>query len=134
MQNSLETYLYETKIEYIACFKNEWIMIVINSKIEEEFLDEGVSRKIVARGGKMMMVEVKFKKGAKGMVHSHPHEQVSYIHSGVFEFELNGKRKKVVAGDSIYIASGVPHGVVALEDSIIVDVFTPQREDFLFKS
>ncbi len=109
-------------------------MIVINSKIEEEFLDEGVSRKIIARGGKMMMVEVKFKKGAKGMVHSHPHEQVSYIHSGVFEFELNGKRKKVVAGDSIFIASGVPHGVVALEDSIIVDVFTPQREDFLFKS
>jgi quercetin dioxygenase-like cupin family protein len=108
-------------------------MIVFNEKIEEEILEEGVSRKIIARGGSMMMVEVKFKAGAKGMVHSHPHEQVSYVHSGVFEFELKGKKKKVSAGDSIYIESGVSHGVVALEDSVIVDVFTPQREDFLFK-
>lgn len=108
-------------------------MIVFNDKIEEEILEEGVSRKIIAKGGNMMMVEVRFKKGAKGMVHSHPHEQVSYIHSGTFEFELKGKRKQVTVGDSIYIASGVPHGVVALEDSVIIDVFTPQREDFLFK-
>ncbi len=108
-------------------------MIVFNEKVEEESLEEGVSRKIIARGGSMMMVEVKFKEGAKGMVHSHPHEQVSYIHSGSFEFELKGKRKKVSVGDSIYIAPGESHGVVALEDSVIIDVFTPQREDFLFK-
>jgi quercetin dioxygenase-like cupin family protein len=46
---------------------------------------------------------------------------------------LKGKRKKVSVGDSIYIAPGESHGVVALEDSVIIDVFTPQREDFLFK-
>lgn len=79
-----------------------------------------------------MMVEVTFKKGAEGEVHSHLHEQVSYVSSGSFEFNLDGDRQIVKRGDSIYIPSNTPHGAFAIEDeSIIIDVFTPQREDFL---
>lgn len=106
-------------------------MIVKNSSVKRENLGGGVSRKILARGGKLMMVEVCFEKGGIGEVHTHLHEQVSYIIKGAFEFELEGKKEIVRAGDTIYVPSDVLHGVVALEDSIIIDIFTPQREDFL---
>lgn len=107
-------------------------MFVKNESLEPDVCGEGVTRKILGRGGRMMMVEVTFKKGAIGIVHTHPHEQVSYIAKGSFEFDLNGNKQVIKTGDSVYIPSDEPHGVVALEeDSVIVDVFTPQREDFL---
>ena len=65
-------------------------------------------------------------------MHAHEgHEQVSYIVKGSFEVVVGEERKVVTAGDSFYAGINVPHGVVALEDSIILDVFTPLREDFL---
>jgi len=106
-------------------------MIVKGESVAPIIVGEGVERKIIARGGKMMSVEVSFKKGSIGALHSHPHEQVSYIIKGSFEFELDGKKEVIKAGDSYYIEPDVMHGVVALEDSIILDLFTPQREDFL---
>lgn len=106
-------------------------MIVKNESVKREPLGSGVSRKILARGGNLMMVEVAFEKGGIGAVHSHPHEQISYIHSGSFEFELDGRKEIVRVGDTVYVPTNVPHGVVALEESIIVDIFSPQREDFL---
>ena len=39
-------------------------------------------------------------------------------------------RKRLSAGDTYYVCPDVKHGVVALEESIILDIFTPQREDF----
>lgn len=94
---------------------------------------EGVQRKLLSRGGGLMMTEVTFEKGAVGAIHSHPHEQISYIVQGSFEFNLNGQMQVVKTGDSIYVPSDTPHGVIALEDqSIILDVFTPQREDFTY--
>lgn len=106
-------------------------MIVKNSSIQKEDLGGGLRRKILARGGKLMMVEVYFDKGGIGAMHSHAHEQVSYIVKGAFEFDVDGKKDVVKAGDTVYIGPNVEHGVVALEDSLIVDIFTPQREDFL---
>jgi len=106
-------------------------MFVKNNKVKREDIEHGLSRKILARGGKMMLVEVTFKKGAVGYLHSHPHEQISYIQKGSFEVEINGEKRILKAGDSFYAAPDVKHGVVALEDSVIVDVFTPQRDDFL---
>lgn len=106
-------------------------MIVKNSSVKRENLGGGVSRKILARGGKLMMVEVCFEKGGIGAVHTHPHEQVSYIIKGAFEFEVAGKKEVIQAGDTVYIEPNIPHGAVALENSTIVDIFTPQREDFL---
>ena len=106
-------------------------MIIKNNSIEREELGGGLKRKILASGGNMMMVKVYFEKGGIGAVHTHPHEQNSYIDKGSFEFEIEGKKEVVKAGDSIYLKPNQPHGVKALEESIIIDVFTPQREDFL---
>jgi len=106
-------------------------MIVKGEDAAPITVGEGVKRKILSRGGALMAVEVSFKKGAAGELHSHPHEQVSYIVSGTFEVEIDRDRKAVCTGDSYYVPPNVLHGVVALEDSVILDIFTPQREDFL---
>jgi len=78
-----------------------------------------------------MMVKIFFKKGAVGYVHTHPHEQVSYILKGSFEVEIDGEKEILTVGDSFYAGPEVPHGVLALEEAVIMDVFTPQREEFL---
>ena len=107
-------------------------MIIKNKSIEPKQLEEKVSRKILGTCGSLMMVEVAFEKGGVGKVHAHEgHEQVSYIVKGSFEIVVGEEKKVVSAGDSFYAGLDVPHGVTALEDSIILDVFTPIREDFL---
>ena len=92
-----------------------------------------VERKIRARSGSLMMVEVYFSAGAVGALHSHPHEQVTYCLSGVFEFTVAGHTQVVRAGDSLYVPGGAEHGTRCLEAGRVLDVFTPQREDFLKK-
>ena len=106
-------------------------MIVENESVRKEDLGEGLERKILAHGGRMMMVKVYFQKGARGAVHSHPHEQVSYITKGSFEVEIDGEKQILKKGDSFYVAPAIPHGVLALEESTILDIFTPQRKEFL---
>jgi quercetin dioxygenase-like cupin family protein len=106
-------------------------MVVMNNSIVPENVGEGVERKILASAGRLMTVEVIFKKDAVGALHSHPHEQISYIVRGKFEFEIDGRKHILNAGDSYYVGPDKIHGIKALEDSVILDVFTPQREDFL---
>ena len=107
-------------------------MITVNRKIEREDLGEGVTRKILAYDKNLMAVEVHFEKGAVGQKHNHPHEQIGYVVRGSIEYYEQGKEKIVlVEGDSYYVAPEVIHGVVALEETLLLDVFTPIREDFL---
>lgn len=106
-------------------------MFVFNSDVNYDILDEKSRRKILAHDGGMMMVEVTFDKGGVGSVHTHVHEQITYVAKGSFEFTIEGETKVVKQGDSLYFPSNAKHGCVALEDGILVDVFTPQRQDFL---
>ncbi|MCM3728058.1 cupin domain-containing protein [Neobacillus cucumis] len=102
-------------------------MIVKVNSVESVAAGEGAGRKLLARGGGMMMTEVTFQKDAIGEVHSHIPEQISYIVQGRFEFTLDRNVQRVEKGDSINIPSNTLHGVKALEDdSIILDRFTPQ--------
>jgi quercetin dioxygenase-like cupin family protein len=107
-------------------------LFTFGNQTAAEATEIGVKRKVLGHGGSLMMTEVTFVKDAVGTIHSHHHEQVSYIIQGGFEFNLDGEIQKVGKGDSIYIPSDALHGVKALEDnSIILDVFTPQRDEFL---
>lgn len=106
-------------------------MIVRNNDVKLSDLGRGVSRKILAHVPSIMMVEVNFIKGAVGEIHAHAHEQISYIIKGSFELNIDGKKEIIKAGDTFYVVPNALHGVLALEDSTILDVFTPQREDFL---
>lgn len=106
-------------------------MIVRNDDVKLSDLGSGVSRKILTHVESLMMVEVNFIKGSVGEIHAHIHEQISYIIKGRFEVNIEGKKEIIKAGDTFYIKPNALHGVLALEDSTILDVFTPQREDFL---
>lgn len=106
-------------------------MFVLCEYEKSTVLDDRVSRKVLGCGEALMLVEVRFKKGGKGAVHAHVNEQVSYISMGSFEVELGGEKRVLKQGDSFHVPPNVPHGVEALEDAVIVDVFTPIRPEFL---
>lgn len=98
-----------------------------------ENAEPGVKRKIMQPGMMLMMMEVHFEKGAVGYDHSHPHEQLSYCLGGRFEFRIDGTATIIEEGDSIVIPMGAVHGVTALEESALLDCFTPLREDLIKK-
>ncbi len=107
-------------------------MIRRNDDVQLEKLETKLSRKILISGDSLMMVEVYFVKGGIGTPHAHEsHEQVSYIVKGSFEVEVNGETKVLKPGDSFYANKNSVHGVNAFVESIILDTFTPIREDFL---
>lgn len=91
----------------------------------------GVIRRILAYDEGMMMVENTFEAGAVAAIHSHPHLQTAYIAEGVFTFEIAGQGRVVKKGDSVLLPGNVPHGVICHEAGVVLDVFTPMREDFL---
>lgn len=68
-------------------------MFVFNQDIPMEDLGEGISRKVLAHSDNMMSVEVHFEEGAIGAMHSHPHEQLTYVLSGEFEFTIGDEKK-----------------------------------------
>ena len=100
--------------------------------LAREVLEPGlVSRKLRARGGGLMMVEVFFEDGAVGAEHRHPHEQVSYCLAGAFRFSVDGESRTLGPGDSVFIPASALHGTLCLAAGRLLDIFTPQREDFL---
>ncbi|WP_264876482.1 cupin domain-containing protein [Vibrio agarivorans] len=106
-------------------------MFVYNKNITLEDLGEGISRKVLAHNDNMMAVEVHFESGAIGAMHSHPHEQLTYVLSGKFEFTIGDERKVVEAGDTMYKEPNIEHGCVCLEAGTLIDNFTPMRKDFV---
>ncbi|MFW5781178.1 MAG: cupin domain-containing protein [Bacteroidota bacterium] len=78
-----------------------------------------------------MMVEVLFEKDSEGALHEHPHHQVSYVKEGTFEVTIGIESLILKEGDSFIVPTGIKHGVKALEEGCLIDVFNPQREDFL---
>lgn len=106
-------------------------MIHFDDKESAVTTGPGVTRQLLARGGGMMAVEFSFKQGSVGALHSHPHEQIGYVVGGRFEFEMDGKKTLLGPGDTYYVRPNAVHGVVCLEDGALLDVFTPQRDDFL---
>ncbi len=107
--------------------------MVKNAEGKRFSLASGITANILGHGGQLMLVENTFSKGAIAPSHQHPHEQVCYIVEGSFEFTLETQKYILEKGDSLYIPSDSIHSGVALEDSIILDIFTPQRDDFLEK-
>jgi quercetin dioxygenase-like cupin family protein len=91
----------------------------------------GVTRRVLAYSKDIMCVENTFEKGAQGALHHHPHTQITYVVSGSFEFCIDGVKKIVRAGDSMLKLNGVEHGCVCLESGVLLDIFSPMREDFV---
>lgn len=104
---------------------------ILTENMEWEDLGGGVSRKFLGYDNQIMMVQVKFEKGAVGSPHHHFHTQTTYCAEGKFEFEIDGEKQVVKAGDGVYIQPNLLHSAVCLEAGMLIDVFSPVREDFL---
>lgn len=109
--------------------KNERWVFHENTVAEDQ--GNGVIRRVLAYNDSLMCVENTFKKGAVGALHHHPHTQITYVVSGCFEFEIDGVKKQVRAGDTMLKTDSVEHGCVCLEDGVLLDIFSPMREDFV---
>lgn len=94
-------------------------------------IGQGIERQILSYGPDLMLVRVRFAKGAVGAMHHHPHRQATYVVAGSFEATVGGTQQTLRAGDSFFAAADVPHGVRALEEGMLIDCFTPARTDFL---
>lgn len=133
----LYTLINTINISDFLIFKSECqagkgvFMFKYNKDVIPTDCEPGVTRKILCYSDDLMMCEITFKKGSKGNFHKHEHLQITYIAKGSFEFTIGGETKIVNQGDSVYMPSNVEHGVTALEDGILVDVFNPMRKDFL---
>ncbi|MFM6924080.1 MAG: cupin domain-containing protein [Ferruginibacter sp.] len=68
--------------------------------------------------------------GVIAPIHSHPHEQWTYVLEGEMEFTLNGETQLLLPGMGAFIASNVLHGAKAVTACKVIDVFTPVREDY----
>ncbi len=106
-------------------------MFCFHASTALEDLGNGVKRRILVHEGQMMAVENTFEKGGVGAMHSHPHEQITYVLSGRFRFTIGDEVHEVTAGDTLHKKPHVMHGCTCLEAGTLIDVFTPQREDFL---
>lgn len=104
--------------------------LIADNDIDWEDLDAGVRRKIMAYDDNLMLVKVEFDKGAIGSIHNHPHLQISYVAKGSFEVTMGDDKKILNEGDVFFAPTMVSHGVICLEDGLLIDVFNPHREDF----
>jgi quercetin dioxygenase-like cupin family protein len=92
--------------------------------------ESGLKRQVMSFSPAMMLVRHTMVKGWVGTKHSHPHEQLVYIIKGAIRFEYSGESFEARTGDSFLVPGGVEHQASALEDSEVLDVFTPMREDY----
>jgi quercetin dioxygenase-like cupin family protein len=92
---------------------------------------EGVVRKVLTYADGVMMVRVRFEAGAIGPPHSHPHVQCSLVESGVFDITIDGRTERLHAGDSFLVPPNALHDARSVEAGMLLDVFTPMREDFV---
>lgn len=106
---------------------------LLGDEIEWEVVGEGVKRKIMGYDDTIMLVNVDFKKGSIGPLHEHYHAQVTYVVSGEFEVTIGDDKKLLKGGDCFYIKPHVLHGALCLADGVLIDVFSPIREDFMNK-
>ena len=104
---------------------------LFGSEIEWEDVAPGLKRQIMGFDDKIMLVKVQFRKGAVGELHKHRHSQVTYVESGAFQMTIGDEVKSLRGGDSFYIPPDVRHGCVCKSDGVLIDVFSPVREDFL---
>lgn len=106
-------------------------VFISDADVAWQEMSKGVRRKIMAYDDKLMVVKVEFEKGGVGAVHQHHHSQITHIQSGVFEVEIAGQKKLLNTGDAFCIPSNVLHGAVCKEAGVLIDVFSPMREDFI---
>jgi quercetin dioxygenase-like cupin family protein len=97
--------------------------------MEEEQLNPRLRRKVL-HAANLTIARLSLAKDAVVPEHSHVHEQVCLVESGIVRFTVGGRAQVVRAGEAIVVPSGVPHFVEVIEDATVTDIFSPARDDW----
>jgi quercetin dioxygenase-like cupin family protein len=98
--------------------------------LPEERVTDKISRRMIS-GDQEMIVWWSMKAGAHAAAHKHANEQIAWMLKGRMEFRLGDERRSCGPGDVVVIPGGVEHEAFFPEDTEVIDVFSPPREDFL---
>lgn len=91
----------------------------------------GIDRRM-AVGDKLMICRLRFDPCTVTAIHRHPHEQMTLVERGRVRFFIEGEERIAKAGDVLHFPSNVEHGATMMDEEVVLlDVFTPIREDFL---
>ncbi|HEX5083342.1 MAG TPA: cupin domain-containing protein [Blastocatellia bacterium] len=108
-------------------FANHWDW----DSVPVEELGGGVSRQMIV-GERLMVCRLRFAPQVVTPAHDHPHEQITLVERGRVRFILGTEERIAEAGDVLHFPSGVWHGATMLDEEVVlIDIFTPLREDFL---
>ncbi len=103
------------------------------AEIPVEKLEEGIERQMIV-GEELMICRLRFAPHVVTAAHDHPHEQMTIVERGRVRFTIEHEEKIVQAGDILHFPSGCWHGATMLDEEVVlIDIFTPIREDFLSK-
>ena len=101
------------------------------STIPVEQIADGIERQMIW-GDRLMVCRLRFRPRVVTSVHTHPHEQITIVERGRVLFTINGTERVAAAGDVLHFPPELPHGAKILDEEVVlVDIFTPVREDFL---
>jgi len=101
------------------------------SKVREEVIGGGVSRRVVQTGS-FTLVHYTYPPGATFKLHRHPEAQLTYVVRGQITFDVDGEKQALVPGDWLHIPGDKPHSARATSDDPVValNIFSPPRTDF----
>lgn len=101
------------------------------AKVPVEQLDEGIERQMIT-GENLMICRLRFAPHVVTAAHDHPHEQMTIVERGRVLFTIGDQERIAQAGDVLHFPPGAWHGATMLDEEVIlVDIFSPIREDFL---
>jgi len=107
------------------------IPVTHSDDLEMSAPEPGLRRQVMSSSPAMMLVRHTMSEGWNGTRHSHPHEQLVYIIRGRIRFEHPGGTFIAGPGDSFLVPGDVEHMAYALEDSEVLDIFTPMRAEYV---
>ncbi len=111
--------------------KRESAVFFRGTETPKDEVGEGLVRQLFGYNDSILMARVEFQEGAVGEVHAHPHSQATYVESGEFDVYIDGAKMRLGPGDSFFVRPNLDHGAVCRKSGVLLDVFSPVREDFL---
>jgi len=100
------------------------------SEIDQIEMLPGVHRRTMATTDEAMLCQFSIESGSIVPIHSHKNDQVGYVVSGKIEMTIGKDVRKLSPGDTYAIPGGIEHSAKAIVDSVVIDVFSPPREDY----
>ncbi len=91
----------------------------------------GIKRRTITTGETMYQMRAELEAGSRLLEHAHPQEQIAHVIKGRMKLIVANVPHELLAGDAFYIGSNLPHGVETIEDTTVIDTFSPPRDDYL---